>query len=927
MDNMDIRDFLLSYFASENYEPLRAKELADRFGLRGEDRIDFYEIIDAMLVDEEIKMTKRGRIKANPQALRPYDSMDGIRVGKADKSAVDSGKRPAKETEKESNFPEFDIAYAAPKNEWMVNGGTVPFDEEIDPFDEDDLPEEKVDPVYDLEAEPVATGKQDLPEESPDFDESLSDQTNNQDQKLVSSLIKGGAQAEEEKGAGPVIGEEESPEVRVKDNEGYLKGHSKGFAFFISDNPKMKDTYIAPEDLNGGLHGDRVRVRFTRKANPDRGFKQEGQVTHILERNQDTIVGTYEKRSGFGFVLPDEKGYFKDIYIDEKKENGAKDKDKVIVKIDRYAKEFANPEGHIVEVLGNQYASGVDITSVARKFDLPYLFSEGNQEEQDQLPDEISAEDRKGRKDLRKKFTVTIDGADAKDFDDAITVEKRGRFYNLYVHIADVSHYVQPGSAIDRDAFDRGNSVYLLDRVIPMLPEKLSNGICSLLPEQDRLTMTTQMTLSQEGDLVDFQFYPSVINSDYRLVYDKVSDYLENGTRFNEDEQLFKELDTMYEIYEMLVEKRHERGTIDFEFPETEVRLDDQGKPVYIGREERRVANRIIEEFMILNNETVGSYFHSKRLPFIYRVHDEPNEEKVERLNRALYAFHYDPVSGQPDPEELRRILLQAKGKKEEDILNMLVLQSMTKAIYSSRPGMHFGLAIDHYSHFTAPIRRYSDIIAHRLMKSLLAGKPVQRTESMMARLDEQCLHISDAEVKAEDAERDVVDMKCAEYMRDYVGSVFTGVISSLTNFGVFVMLENTVEGLAHFRDMTDDYYTYDEEKFVVRGERTKREIRYGDKVEVLVLKSNPEMREIDFQILWEGVAPLPVDRSKSMDRTARSSSTRRARKPNDPGMRPKNWTGGKLSAGNEARKKGESGHRNRLSNKAFRKKSRKGGR
>lgn len=881
---MNIKDLLLSYFNSDNYVPLRMKEVADRFGLRGVERAELYDIIDDLLMSGQIKMSKRGKI-------RPGNGLSSVLEDTTSEEAEDKKvaepvadkkekTKKAKKKRRRDSALDFDIAYTAPVDQWA--------DEETSKEVESLLEEGRM-----IEAEEVL-------EEQVDQEGTADDALAREDLSVASEETF------------------EKEERVLKDNEGKLKGNQKGFGFFVSSNPELSDTYISAEGMNGALHGDTVRVKLTRQANPDRGFRQEGVVTHVLERNKDTIVGTYEKRNGFGFVLPDDKNYFKDIYIDQANENGARNNDKVVVAIDKYEKEFSNPEGHIVEVLGNVNAKGVDITAIARRFDLPYQFSDQTMQEVSQLPTEVGPKDRRNRKDLRKKFTVTIDGADAKDFDDAISVEKRGKFYNLYVHIADVAHYLRPGSALDKDAFERGNSVYLLDRVIPMLPEELSNGLCSLLPGEDRLTMTTQVTMNNDGKIVDFQFYPSVINSDHRLVYDKVSDYLENGTRFDDNEQLYKELDTMYEIYEILAEKRERRGTIDFEFPETHVVLNEEGEPTYVGREIRRVSNKIIEEFMILNNQTIGSYFDSKKLPYIYRVHDEPNEDRVERLNRALYAFQYEPVSPQPEPEELRRILELARGKKEEDILNMLVLQSMSKAHYSPRPGMHFGLAIDHYSHFTAPIRRYSDVIAHRLLKKLMAGEPVHKGDKEINNLEYQCQHISDTEVKAEDAERDAVDMKTAEYMQQYVGQTFTGIVSSLTNFGIFIMLENTVEGLVHFRDMTDDYYTYDEDRFVVRGERTKRQIHYGDKVEVQLVRSNPELREIDFHLLSD---------QNNNHYSSKDSSTQQRRRRNpsvrDSGQRPKNWTGGKISSSNEARKKGESGHRNRLSNKSFRKKKR----
>lgn len=824
---MDIKDFLISYFSTENYEPIRAKELADRFGLVGEDRIDLYDLIDEMLLAEQIKMTKRGRIKA---AASGKSGKRAHRKGAEDLSSEDD---PEEEGEKDP---------AKEKKEQEL----------LEKMSQEKV--EKEDRKEDFHSEKMEGEKdeQDKPAEKPDEKPAGKSQEEPNPQKEDPEQEKPVSSAEKKEEAE----EKEASAKKVRENEGQLKGNAKGFAFFISDDKDCKDVYIAPEDLHGALNGDRVRIRITRKENAERGFKQEGEVIKILQRDTHNLVGTFRKQKGFGFVVPDEKEYFKDIYVEEANSMGAEDMDKVVVDVDTYDEKESNPEGHIIEVLGQTGSAGVDITSIARKFELPYEFSEETLREADALPEEVDPEDMKGRRDLRKKFTVTIDGADAKDFDDAISVERHGKFYNLYVHIADVSHYVKEGSAIDRDAYQRGNSVYLLDRVIPMLPEKLSNGLCSLNPNVDRLTMTTRMTLDQAGTVLDYECYPSVICSDHRLVYDDVSDYIERGHCFSEDDDLYPNLDLMTEIYKILAERRAKRGTIDFDFPESQVRLDEEGKPVFVGLEERRIANRIIEEFMVLNNTVVGRHFFRKKLPFVYRVHDEPSEEKMERLNRALAAFRYPIFHGIPEPKELRTLLDSAKGKKEEGILNMLMLQSMQKALYTTRPGMHYGLATDHYSHFTSPIRRYSDLLAHRLMKALLEGHP-EEGDSVKGKLEEKCSHISDTERKAEDAERDVVDMKCAEYMQDHVGETFEGIVSSLVNFGVFIMLDNTIEGLAHFRDMTDDYYTYDEEHFVVRGERSHRELHYGDRVEVLVTKANPLLREIDFQIQWPSRHPL----------------------------------------------------------------------
>ncbi|WP_053943107.1 ribonuclease R [Kallipyga gabonensis] len=834
---MDIKSFLLSYLQSENYEPIRVQELAEFFGLEGEERLDFYHIIDDLLAQEVIRMTKRGKVLAYIPSK---------------KKAKKSHKKAKKDKDSGLNVDSF----------FQTEDMPVPLIEEEEYSQEIITDEEK---TKEIEREDQA-----------------------QSQELEPASDDGASE-------GAVTG---------KKNEGRLQGNAKGFAFFISDNPEMEDVFIGQDDLNGALHGDRVRIQIINQGNPAKGKKVEGRVMEVLSRNPKKIVGRYQDMGDYGFVIPDQKAYFKDIYIDGGNAMDARENDKVLVKIDRFEKEKENPEGHVLMVIGPMDGKGVDITSVAMAFDLPYEFSEETRAEVGRLPKNLEPEDKKGRKDLRKLYTVTIDGADAKDFDDAISVEKRGKYYNLYVHIADVSHYVKEGTALDKDAYARGNSVYLLDRVIPMLPEELSNGLCSLLPGEDRLAMTTQMTLDEEGRVVDYQFYRSLIRSDHRLVYEDVSDFLEFGKTFTDDGSLYDRLDLMEFLFNKLHRRRIEEGAIDFNFPEIRVVLDEEGRPVEVGQEERRVANRIIEEFMILNNEVVGRHFYDLKIPYIYRIHGLPSPEAIDRLNRVLQAYHYPMISDNAQPKDLQEILQLAEGKKEESFIQMVVLTSLQKAIYSPSTTMHFGLAADHYSHFTAPIRRYSDLIAHRLLKAWLDGHP-KNDSQVKEKIFDQCLHITETEQNAEDAEHDVVDMKCAEYMQQFIGDSFTGVVSSLTNFGVFIALENQIEGLAHFRDMTDDYYTYDEDHFLVRGERSNRKIHYGDRLTVLLTGSNPETREIDFRILW----PDEVKGQNRSNFSQKSSGRRRAKSGRDSHRTgSKGMKGGKPSKAFQTRMEKASG-------------------
>lgn len=757
---MNIKSFLLSYMSKESYTPVQASSLADTFGLDDAQRLEFYDLIEEMLENEMIRMSKKGKIKVN----RTYQRESA-------KKALISHSDEAEKKEKEE-------LKKTPK----------------EPFQGVPLKEEKVSP----------------------------------NEKSFSNTNKG----------------------KEKDKAGKVQMNRKGFAFILPEEEKETDIYVSADNLNGALQGDLVSYRIIRPADEQSSRNPEGEVTEVLERNPHPLVGKFVKEGQDDFVIPDDPRFFVHILIPKGGSMDAEENDKVLVEIVNYQPQDPYPLGHVREIIGKAGESGVDITSILRNHELPYEFSDQSQEEAEKIPQKITVSDRKGRRDLRNLYTVTIDGADAKDFDDAISVEKRGKFFNLYVHIADVSHYVREGSAIDKDAYERGNSVYLLDRVIPMLPFALSNGICSLNPDEERLTLTTQITLNDQGQLVDSQFYPSIIRSNHRLIYTDVSDYMEYGKEFSEDASLYPQLDLMKKIYLMLDVQRDQKGTLDFDFPETKIILDEEGHAVDVKEEERRIANRVIEEFMILNNVVIGSYFYKKNLPFIYRIHEKPTAENIDHLNQVLAAFHYPQIPLHPKPDDVDKILEMAQGKKEEQIIGMAILQSLQRAVYSPRPEIHFGLAEEHYSHFTAPIRRYSDLIAHRLVKDFLDGK-ARKEEGLYELLMEKCIHLSDTEERAEEAEHDVVDMKAAEYMQQFIGEEFYGIVSSLTNFGVFIRLENSIEGLAHFRDMKDDYYTYDEKHFIAKGERTHRQIHYGDRVRVLVAAASPENREIDFQILW----------------------------------------------------------------------------
>lgn len=636
---------------------------------------------------------------------------------------------------------------------------------------------------------------------------------------------------------------------------GSLDANERGFGFVIPHNKDQEDIFIPIDELNGAMHGDTVVANITSEAKD--GKRTEGTIVRILERRNKTIVGTYTDSKSFGFVIPDENKISYDIFIPKGKKNNAKNNQKVVVEITRWPENGKNPEGKVVEILGYMSEKGTDILSIIRQYDLPEEFPKEVINYVDNINQEVTAEDLKNRVDLRGETIVTIDGFDAKDLDDAISIEKfeNGNF-KLGVHIADVSNYVKENSVLDNDAFNRGNSVYLLDRVIPMLPEELSNGICSLNPGEDRLCLSVIMEIDKLGRVQDSIIEETVIRSKKRLVYDDVSDFLEEGSRTARTklEGVTDELKNMKELAEILMEKRERRGSIDFDFPETRIILDKKGKPVKIVEEKRRIANRIIEEFMLITNETVAEQFFWADIPFLYRIHGEPNPEKMESFLKVVHNLGYT-LKGKQEvhPKVLQELLEEIKGKNEEKLISTMMLRSLQKAVYSEVPDMHFGLASEHYSHYTAPIRRYPDLVIHRIIKKYLKGKlSANKLKKLERNLPEIAEHTSMTERRAEEAEREVDDMKKAEYMRDYIGYEFDGVVSSLTRFGIFVQLENTIEGLIRFNTMTDDYYEFDEENFLVKGERGGKIYRLGDPVRIVVTDASPARRTVDFAFLEE---------------------------------------------------------------------------
>ncbi len=632
---------------------------------------------------------------------------------------------------------------------------------------------------------------------------------------------------------------------------GEIQGNEKGFGFVIPDNKELDDIFIAPDNMLNAFNGDKVLARITKIKDDDR--RSEGEIVRILKRKFTEIVGTFQKSKSFGFVVPDDRKINYDVFIPKNQINNAKADQKVVVEISKWPTQGRNPEGKIIEILGYMSDKGTDILSIVKQMGLPYEFSNKTISDAENINQEVTDDELKSRLDLRELNTFTIDGIDAKDLDDAISIEKLDNGnYELGVHIADVSHYVREKSNIDKEAYERGNSVYLLDRVIPMLPEELSNGICSLNPDMDRLTLSVFMELDEKGNLVKYSVNEAVINSKRRLVYEDVSDFIEDINKSDSLIGIENEILLLNELAIILYEKRKRRGSIDFNFPETKILLDNMGKPIEIKDEDRRIANKIIEECMLVCNETIAENMYWAEIPFLYRIHEEPSEEKISEFNKIIHNFGY-MIKGTQElhPKEFQKLSYEIAGKKEETLINTLMLRSLKKARYSDTEDIHFGLAAKYYCHFTAPIRRYADLEIHRIIKLYINGKlNAKKVASLDDFLPKVATHVSKSERVAEEAEREVEDLKMAEYMLERIGNEYDGIISSLTNFGIFVQLENTIEGLVRYQYLRDDYYHFDEDSYKVIGERTKKIYNLGDAVRIKVIDADISKRTIDFMIL-----------------------------------------------------------------------------
>ena len=637
---------------------------------------------------------------------------------------------------------------------------------------------------------------------------------------------------------------------------GTFIGHARGFGF-VTPDAGGEDIFIPASETMGAMQKDRVLYKMLHKA--EKGKKADGVIVRILERGQQRIVGTFEAGSkGYGFVVADDKKIAKDIFVSRENTKGAVTGHKVVVEITDYGEDRRNPEGKVIEILGHINDPGVDILSVIRRYELAVEFPEEVYAEIEHLGTEVAEADKKGREDLRGLLTITIDGADAKDLDDAVSLKRLGNGnFELGVHIADVSHYVRENTALDKEAYARGTSVYLVDRVIPMLPHKLSNGICSLNPHVDRLALSCLMEVNGRGEVVSHRILESVINSDYRMTYTAVREILEDGTPalLEQYAEILPMLEDMEELRQILGEKRRKRGSVNFDLPESKIILDKNGKPIDIKPYEKSIATNMIEEFMLVCNETIAENSFWQEMPFMYRSHQEPDEDKLEKMEQFLRGFGYylRKKDGEIHPRELQKVLQKAEETDEERIITRMVLRSMMQARYTAENGGHFGLAAKYYCHFTSPIRRYPDLEIHRMIKKMLHGELDEKASAYYRRkMPDWAKHCSKQERVAEDAERDTDALKKVEFMEDKVGQIYEGIISGVTNWGIYVELPNTIEGMVALSQMDDDYYEFDEKKMLVFGKRTKKSYRLGDKVVVSVAKVDRMMGTIDFAFAEE---------------------------------------------------------------------------
>jgi len=627
---------------------------------------------------------------------------------------------------------------------------------------------------------------------------------------------------------------------------GELQISPGGFGFVVPNNKKLGDIFIASRNLSTAFSGDTVEVALFAKR---KGKNIEGQIVNVISRKRTNIVGTLRKSQVTYFVKPDEPEIHRDIYVDKENLKGAKEGDKVIVGNLFWDTSLLNPEGEIIEVIGKAGTKDAEISSIAYGFHLPFKFSSKALEEAERISENFSADDLKDRGDFRKHNVFTIDPADAKDFDDALSIEiLENENYSIGIHIADVSHYVSIGSALDREALERGNSVYLVGGVIPMLPEKLSNNICSLVPNKDRMTYSVIVEMTKRGKVENYQIKKTIINSKRRFTYDEVQEIIEDSKGDFEKEVLL-----LNEIAQNLRKKRFREGGIEFSTPEIRFNLDEHNKPIAIYRKDAKESNMLVEEFMLLANKIcaahISAFKNESSKPFVYRVHDYPDAEKIIEFSRFVKSlgFSFDPGLSK-NTKQFHSLMLQIKGREEEALINELAIRSMAKAVYSTKNIGHYGLGFKQYTHFTSPIRRYSDLIVHRMLFHYLEGN--NKSIYSPLKLEEISNHISATERSAIEAERLSIKIKQIEYLENHIGESFHAVISGVTHFGLFVkILDILAEGLIRVRDLEGDFYVYDEKKYSLIGRRTKKQYRLGDKVWVKLVRVDQEKSELDFII------------------------------------------------------------------------------
>ena len=636
-----------------------------------------------------------------------------------------------------------------------------------------------------------------------------------------------------------------------KNVTGVFTAHQRGFGF-VTVEGETEDIFIPGDKVNGAMHMDTVEIAVLPTTS---GKRKEGAVLKVIERGMKHVVCTYEASENFGFAVPDNTRFGSDIFIPKGKSMGAVAGHKVVVEVTSYGKKDKKPEGRVVEIIGHINDPGTDILSIVKAYDMPVEFSEKIMHQVENVSKEVTDADMAGRMDLRDWTMVTIDGEDAKDLDDAVSLFMDGDNYVLGVHIADVSNYVQEHSALDVEALKRGTSVYLVDRVIPMLPHALSNGICSLNEAQNRLTLSCIMTINPKGEVIDHKIAETVIRTNRRMTYTNVKKILEDKDPevMEEYKELVPMFEKMAELASILRKRRMKRGSIDFDFPETKVILNDKGEPIDIKPYDRNVATKLIEDFMLIANETVASHFFWQEIPFVYRTHENPDTEKIHKLSTFINNFGYSLHIGADEvhPKELQKLLEKIEGTDEEALISRLTLRSMKQARYTTACTGHFGLAASYYCHFTSPIRRYPDLQIHRIIKETLRGRMnAKRIEHYEGILDEVAKQSSQMERRADEAERETIKLKKCEYMAKHIGEEFEGVISGVTEWGFFVELPNTVEGLVRVTELKDDFYQFYEDTYELVGEATNKRYKLGQKVKVVVESTDKLMRTIDFALV-----------------------------------------------------------------------------